>query len=501
MKTNRVLHAALLLVLSLLLIAPAPLRKADAQAANELVILQSVDFTSFDPNTVSAQPTTNIAHNVLETLVARDQKTPLLAESWKNVDDKTWQFKLRKGVQFTDGEPFNADVVKFSIERILREDNKNSSAKSLFASVIDKVQVVDDLTVNILTKSPFPGMLDLIIDAYMLPPKAADTKDFSAKAIGTGAYMVDSWKVGEAMVLVSNPKYWGKEPFFKKVTFRPVAEPTVRSTELRTGKADIIVQVPIEELGRLKETGIQTVRILSTQSMRIHLKADAPPFNNVKVRQAMNYGIDRKTILETVLEGAGKLMNSPTSPDIFGYDPSIEVYPYDPEKAKQLVKDAGFANGVDAVIQFTDGRYVRDRATGEAIVAQLADVGIRIKPKFSDFNQWLKLFNTEGNGFMVLSQETNQNTLMGPNFQSSSKSFKRYGYANPEVDKLIDQAATTLDVKKREDLYKQLNKILHDDAPWVFMWNPEDIYAIRDNVNGFQPNGVGYFYVKDLSRK
>src|SRR5258707_1523784 len=279
---SRFWHVSILLGLSLTLFTSYPIQKAAAKAAgNGVVILQSVDFTSFDPNTVSAGPTTNIAHNVLEPLVAHDEKTPLLAESWGTIDDKTWQFKLRKGVQFTDGEPFNADVVKFSIERILRDDNKNTSAKSLFASVIDKVQPVDDLTVNIVTKAPFPSMLDLMVDAYMLPPKAADTKDFSAKGIGTGAYMVDSWTVGEALVLVSNPKYWGGEPFFKKVTFRPVAEPTVRSTELRTGKADIIVQVPIEELGRLGEPGLTVVRILSTQSVRIHLKADSPPFNDV----------------------------------------------------------------------------------------------------------------------------------------------------------------------------------------------------------------------------
>jgi peptide/nickel transport system substrate-binding protein len=194
-------------------------------------------------------------------------------------------------------------------------------------------------------------------------------------------------------------------------------------------------------------------------------------------------------------------MNGPTSPDIFGYDPSIEVYPYDPAKAKDLLKQAGHADGVDAVIQFTEGRYPRDRAIGEAIVAQLAEVGIRITPKFSEFSQWLKLFNTEGNGFMVISQETNPNTLMGPNFGSTSTSFKRYGYSNPEVDKLIAEAASTLDTKKREDLYNRLNRVLHDDAPWVFMWNPEDIYATRDNIVGFKPNGVGYFYVKDLSRK
>jgi peptide/nickel transport system substrate-binding protein len=489
--------------LTVLLLLTSQVYRLDAQSspANELVILQPVEFTSFDPNTVSAQPTTNIAHNVLETLVERDQKTPLLAESWKTLDDLTWQFSLRKGVQFTNGEPFNADVVKFSIERVLREKNENSSARALFASVIDKVNVVDELTVNIVTKQPFASLLDLIIDAYMLPPKVADTPDFSSKAVGTGPYVVDSWKVGEAMVLAANPNYWGEKPFFARVTFRPVAEPAVRSSELRTQKADIITQIPIEELGRLKEPGLQVVRILSTQSMRIHLKADAPPFNDARVRQAMNYAIDRKTILETLLENAGQLMNGPTSPSIFGYDSSIEVYPYDPDKARKLLADAGHTNGVDVVIQFTDGRYTRDRAIGEAIVAQLAEVGIRVQPKFSEFSQWLKIFNKEGHGFMVIAQETNPNTLMGPNFGSSSQSFKRYGYANPEVDKLINEASKTLDTAKREALYKQLNRLLHDDAPWVYMWNPEDIYAIRDTIVGFEPNGVGYFYVKDLSRK
>src|SRR5687768_13471932 len=128
-RTLRIL--ACVIALALLAVQPLVYRLDAQSAATELTILQPVDFTSFDPNTVSAQPTTNIAQNVTETLVARDQKTPLLAESWKTLDDLTWQFKLRKGVQFTNGEPFNAEAVKFSIERILREKNENSSAKAL----------------------------------------------------------------------------------------------------------------------------------------------------------------------------------------------------------------------------------------------------------------------------------------------------------------------------------------------------------------------------------
>lgn len=243
------------------------------------------------------------------------------------------------------------------------------------------------------------------------------------------------------------------------------------------------------------------MRILSTQSMRIHLNAGEPPFDDVRVRQAMNYAIDRATILETLLEGAGQLMNSATSPQVFGYDPHIEVYPYDPERAQELLAEAGYGDGVDIQLQFTDGRYVRDRAIGEAITAQLAEVGIRVDANFSEFSQWLQLFNQEGNGFMVISQEDSVITLMGPNFSSTSQSFKRYGYANPEVDALIEQASVTLDNDERLALYQQLNQVLHDDAPWVFMWNPEDIYGTVSNLAGFEPTGVGYFYIKELSRQ
>jgi peptide/nickel transport system substrate-binding protein len=509
---------ALLLLLSLLLaacapaVAPAPSDSGDAPAeaeaadseaasATELTILLPVDFTSFDPNTVSSGPNTTMAHNVLETLVERDRETPLLAESWETLDDTTWQFKLREGVSFTNGEPFNAEVVKFSIERILREDNANSSALSLFADAIASVEVVDDTTVNIITTRPFPSLMDIIPDAYMLPPQAADTPEFSANGIGTGPYVLESWTPGEAMVLVRNEEYWGDAPFFERVTFRPVPEAAVRSTELRTGRADIITQVPLEEVAALEEPGLVVVRIPSVQSMRIHLNAGAPPFDDVRVRQAMNYGIDRATILETLLEGAGELMNSPSGPSIFGYNPDVEVYPYDPEQARALLAEAGYADGVDVTIQFTDGRYVRDRAIGEAITAQLAEVGIRVDAQFSEFSQWLEVFNTVGNGFMVVSQEDNVLTLMAPNFASTSESFKRYGYANPQVDELIEQAGSTLDEAEREALYQELNQVLRDDAPWVYMWNPEDIYATADSIAGFEPNGVGYFYVKDLSRQ
>ena len=471
-----------------------------AQDGEELVVLLPVEFESFNPNTVTSQPGTNVFQNVLETLVERDRETPLLAESWETLDDLTWQFKLREGVSFTNGEPFNADVVKFSIERILREDNENSAAQGLFSSVIASVDVVDEYTVNVVTQTPFASLLDLMVDAYMLPPEIADTEEFSSNGVGTGAYILESWTVGEAIILVKNPDYWGEEPFFDRVIYRPVPEPSVRSTELRTGNADIITQVPIEEIGRLNEEGIAVVQVPSTQSMRIHMNAGEPPFDNILMRQAMNYAIDRETILATLLEGAGQLMASASGPDIFGYDPSIEPYPYDPERARELIEEAGYGDGVDITLQFTEGRYVRDRAIGEVITAQLGEVGINVNANFSEFSQWLEIFNQEGNGFMVIAQEDNVNTLMAPNFASTSESFKRYGYANEQVDELIAQASVELDDEARLALYQELNQVLHDDPPWVFMWNPVDIYGIADDLQGFAPTGVGFFYIKDLSR-
>jgi peptide/nickel transport system substrate-binding protein len=344
-------------------------------------------------------------------------------------------------------------------------------------------------------------LMDIIIDAYMLPPGAADTPEFSAKGIGTGPYRVESWTPGEAMELVRNPDYWGDAPYFDKVSYRPVPEAAVRSTELRSGGADIITQVPIEEIAGLEEPGLEVLRIPSLQSMRIHLNAGEAPFDDVRVRQAINYAIDRGTILETLLEGAGSLMGSPTPPGMFGYNPDVEPYPYDPEKARELLAEAGYEDGVDIRLQFTDGRYVRDRAIAEAITAQLAEVGINLDANLSEFSQWLEVFNSDGNGFMVQSQEDNVMTLFAPNFASSSESFKRYGYSNPEVDALIEEGLVTLDEGEREAIYQQLNQLLHDDAPWVYMWNAEDIYGIAESVSGFEPNGVGYFYAKDLSRE
>ncbi len=496
---GKTIAVQLVTVIALALMTVQPLALF-AQADDELMVLIPVDFTSFDPNTVSAQPTTNIFQNVVETLVERDGTTPMLAESWELLDDVTWQFSLREGVSFTNGEPFNADVVKFSIERIMREDNENSAALNLFTDAIASVDVVDDSTVNIVTTRPFPDLLDLLVGAYMLPSGIADDPNFDANGVGTGPYMLESWTVGEVLTLVRNPDYRGEQPFFSRVMYRTVPDTSVRTTEMRTGQADIIIQVPIEDLGRLNEPGIEIVRIPSTQSMRIHLNAGEPPFDDVRVRQAMNYGIDRATILDTLLEGAGRLMASPSGPEIFGYDPDLAPYPYDPDKARELLAEAGYGDGVEVTLQFTENRYVRDRAIGEAITAQLAEVGINVNANFSEFSQWLQLFNQEGNGFMVVAQEDNVLTLMAPNFASTNQSFKRYNYANPEVDRLIEEASAELDTDKRLELYRELNQVLHDDAPWVFMWNPEDSYAISDDIHGFAPNGVGYFYIYDLSR-
>jgi ABC-type transport system substrate-binding protein len=240
---------------------------------------------------------------------------------------------------------------------------------------------------------------------------------------------------------------------------------------------------------------------VSVQSLRIHMNAGTAPFDDVRVRQAMNYGMDRETILATVLEGRGELMSQPAGPTIFGFNPDIKPYPYDPAKAQQLLAEAGYGpdNPAKVELQLQQDRFPGVQAVADAMVAQLNEVGFEVTATMNSSATFLDNFNSVGNGFMVISQEDNVTDLMPSNFSSLEDSYKRYNYANPEVDALIAQAQSEPDDAKREAIYRDLNQLLHDDAPWVFMWNPMDAYGINVAVTGFAPDGVGFFYFRDLA--
>lgn len=367
-----------------------------ARDKDTLVIAQGVDPTSLDPMNHFDAPSFNVCLNIYDTLLQRDANIkiePLLAESYKLIDDLTWEFKLRKGVKFHNGEDFNAAAVKFNLERLA--DPKNKLSQKVLIGVLDRVDIINDYTVRLITKKPYPT-LDARLCLYggMIAPKYLQEKGpeyLATHPVGTGPYKFVKWVKDDELVLEAFDNYWRGIPKIKRVVFKPIPEATTRVASLQTREADIIVNVPphltklVDWKGRSFVSKVPSVRV-------IYMGFDTlkpGPVADKRVRQAIAHAVNMDAIIKEVLGGNGIRLGTLLTKDHFGYDPTIKPYPYDPEKVKKLLAEAGYANGFDFVLNSPADRYLKDKEVAEAVVGYLRKVGINASVKFHKFGIYL----------------------------------------------------------------------------------------------------------------
>src|SRR5881396_1556655 len=313
----------------------------------EVTIAQGIDAEFLDVQMTNNVATIIINGSIYDTLLTRDKQlqiVPHLATSYKLVSDKVWEVKLRQGVKFHNGEAFDATAVKFSAERIQRPDFK-SPQKGWF-STIERVEIVDAATVRFHTKVPDPAMPARMTLMYQMAPKyVAQVGDAQAnlKPVGTGPFKLVEWQKNERIVVEANDAHWTGKPAVRRATWRPIPELGARIAALQTGQADLIVNVPPDQVQLLAAT--KTVRVEKIPSCRIiHFgiaQIKGGPLADRRVRQAINHAVDMQGIIDSVLLGNGKRINSSMPPNVWGYDPSIPLYDYNPAKAKELLAAAG----------------------------------------------------------------------------------------------------------------------------------------------------------------
>ena len=455
-----------------------------------VIIAQGVDATTLDPHMHQETPTYNVCRNIYSALVTRtpDEKiVPDLAVSWKVLNDTTWQFKLRKGVKFHNGEEFDANAVKFSIERVINPKTHSPQISDLNA--IDHVDVIDKYTVNIVTKKPYPILLARLFNHFIIPPKYFKEKgaDYLAlHPVGTGPYVFKKWYKDEKIELVANKNYYRGAPKVKKLIFRPIPEASSRIAELLTGGVDIITNVPPDKLKEIEKSKI--ARVTTAPSARvIFIVLDMTresPLKSKKVRQALNYGVDVDSIIKYVLGGNAYRVATPLTPAHFGYDPTIKPYPYDPEKAKKLLAEAGYPNGFKMTLLSPSGRYLMDKDVAQAIAGQLNKIGLKINVKVLEWGVYVKQIlsrKTESPMFLLGWGNTtfDADGTLFPMFRSGERlSF----YSNPEFDKYVDLARQTLDPKKRKEYYSKALHILYDDPGWIFLYQQKDLYGASKRI-------------------
>lgn len=455
-----------------------------------VIIGRAYDVAGMDPGFLSENA--QVVSNIYDTLVMRDsdEKTiPGLATEWKQVDDLTWEFKLREGVTFHNGEAFNADCVKYSIDRVLNPDNNSPCAS--YISTVESVEVMDDYTVRIHTFKADP-LLATRFSRYptqIVPPAYTEEvgqSGLAANPVGTGPYKFVSWTKDQEVVLEANADYWGGEPEVKKVIFRSIPETSTRVSALLNGEIDIAVSLDSSNMERLENAdnaGLSTVEAAGN-TVYIGLKCDTNPLNDVRVRQALNYAIDVDAIVSNVLGGTAVATDSLIGPADFGYSGDWNVYTYDPEKAKSLLAEAGYPNGFEMTMD-TVNWYMNDTDVGQAIAGYLDAVGVKVTVNPVESSVYrTNVPNGEQNPMYMLGWSSTASLDADAAVYSILHSGESYStYSNPEMDALLDEARSCMDETERADLYKQIEDLAIQDCPRIFLYKENKYYGVSKRIN------------------
>jgi peptide/nickel transport system substrate-binding protein len=470
-------------LLAVLLMAVAPIgltrRAGSAHAAgNTLTVAFSTDIVTLDPHQNTDLNTMQVLEQIYEHLVAlgRDGTFhPVLAESWELVDERTWKFKLRRGVHFHNGEDFTADAVKFTLERLADTKDPVRSGPS-FRQNLAEVVVQDPLTVLIRTKAPYPDLLALLhLSGSVIPPKyfqSVGKERFAREPNGTGPYRFAAWRRDVQVTLQGNERYWGGKPAFGEFVYRPIPEAAARVAALVKGEIDVAADVPAERVKEL-ESGRNT-RVVSYPGQQIYIGIDTlktGPLRDRRVRQALNYGIDVDAIVRDVLGGQAVRLNGPMFPTMVGYDPKLKAYPYDPERAKELLAQAGYPGGfsvtLDVPVGYQGAMKLKD--VGETVVSYLKKLGVDvtlnlIEPAAATERYQAKQFQMY---FYAWGGDYVSGRILEILLYSKTRG---YYYQSPEADSMIAAYQGTMNLRRREELGRTLHRFLHEDAPFVFLY-------------------------------
>jgi len=491
---------------------------------NVLVVGQIAEPKSLDPATVTAVNDFRILMNIYDGLVRyKDgalEVEPALAESWDiSADGKTYTFKLRAGVKFHDGTAVDADAVKFNFDRMLDEKhpyhNTGPFPLSFFFSAIEKVEAVNRSTVRFTLNAPYaPFLSNLAYPTGLIASPAAikkHGKDFGRNPVGTGAFKFDTWKSNEAVIVSRHDGHWDGKAGTEAVIFRPITDGNTRVAEMLSGGIDMMVEVPPTSLAQFSGNDFAVAEQAGPHVWFLILNAKEGPFANKLVRQAANYAINKKAIVENVLEGTAAIAAGPTPPAFaWAYNDALEPYPYDPAKARALLKEAGVSNAKLTFYVTQGGSGMLDPvAMGTAIQADLAAVGFNVEIKTFEWNAFLGEVNPglEGKADMAeMAWMTNDpDTLPYLALRTAAwpdkGGFNSGYYSNPKVDELLEAARSSTDQAERARLYKEMQAIVQEDAPWVFVANWKQNAVTSSKVQNFSLQPSFLLLLKDVEKK
>jgi peptide/nickel transport system substrate-binding protein len=473
------------------------------------------DIPGLDPHGAAANTTFRVIYMTYDRLVTYDgtstEPKPQLAESWEVSDDgKEYTFKLVENAKFHDGSPVTAEAVQYSFTRAI---DVGKSAAGIFNKVIDKnsFEVIDDYTIKITLKEPFAPFVSTLGTAFgnIINPALEENHGddlgesfLSEEVMGSGPYLLDSWDRGETLVLKANPDYWGDAPTMETVNIRFITEASTARLMLEKGEIDMIDNTVISPEVLEQMEGTEGVEILEADGYQIDympMNTEKGALADVRVRQAIAHSINYDALLESVYLGKAERIVGAVPKGMFGFNSDAKLYDYDLDKAKELLKEAGHESGLELEIAISEDNEVRSN-TALLLQSDLEKVGVTLNIKTYAWPTFLDLVTTGKHDFGLVSwtpdyPDPDYNLWYFAHSSSKGPGFNLAFYENSEIDALLEEGRTSTDEALRENNYKEIQNIMAEEVPYIFVAQPKLQAPLRSWVKGYELNPMNSWYV------
>lgn len=460
---------------------------------NTLVVANMGDARTVDPHGAGESTSVNALLPVVETLVSYDADgnvQPLLAEKWEEIDSQTWKFYLRKGVKFHNGEEMKASDVVYSFKRAT---SPLGARVQYIMKMVDPegLEIVDDYTVIIRTIKPFSPFVSYLpyIGAAIISEKAYEQPDAELHPVGTGPFEFVEWKKGEKLTYKRFDGYWGEKPGHENLVIKTIPESNSRLIELETGEADIAIGMTVNDMSKIEDNPkLELQTSPTTVFTYLAFNTAKAPFDNLKFRQAIDWAINEEAVIAAVHRGAARYTPGPVTPDQKYYDDSEQNCRYDVEKAKQLIKESGVDISKSFTITVNENQPRIDLAT--IVQSQLKEIGITVEIKVMETASYWNYISTGEqemfvSGWGAVGFPEPDNNIYGPLHSSQIPENNTCFYNNPKLDEMLDRSRQLSDGTEREELVKDIQKLIRDEVPYITFDNPTNLVGVQKYIKNF----------------
>ena len=472
-----------------------------------LVIATGAEPKSLDAHGANDSDSTKAKHLIYDTLLKQDNEQnviPGLVEEWEIVDDITINLKLREGVKFHNGNDFDAEDVMYTMKRAYDSSFGNWMVRAVD---FDNSEIVDEYNIVLKLTEPTGAQLTQLAFLYVVDKDTVEEmgeEAFGESPVGTGPFVYDNWHRGDRIEYLTNKDYWGTVPEFSNLTLRFITEASSRTIEIESGGVDVALQVVASDIELLEENEeVKLVRSPGFGNNFVGFNCTTEPFDNPVLRQAISYAVDKEAIVKAVFGEMGAVADGPISPSIWGYNPELDSYSQDLEKAKELLAEAGYEDGLKIKLTTSDSQIRVDIA--EILQNQLGQIGIEVETEILENATYLDRIIDRDVQMYILGWTTNTGDAdygLYETFYTGMPSWSNTaGYSNPEVDKLLDIGRQSSDQEVRLEAYYEVQQLIVDDAPWIFLYNTEEVAAVRSNVEGLESPSSGRYEFNTITFK